>query len=82
MIRVYDELSDRVYYVATFCGRVVSGIRWTDPTDAEIEETEELRENENSLLVRESFGDTEAYRDGGTDDYWRKRDKKRPLFTV
>lgn len=82
MIRVYDELSDRVYYVATFCGRVISGIRWTDPTDAEIEETEEVRENENGLLVRESFGDAEAYRDSGTDDYWRKRDKKRPLFTV
>ena len=77
MIRVYDELSDRVYYVATVCGRVVSGIRWTDPTDAEIEETEEVRENENSLLVRESFGDTEAYRDRATGDYWRKRDKKR-----
>ena len=74
---MYDELSDRVYYVATFCGRVVSGIRWTDPTDAEIEETEEVRENENSLLVRESFGDAEAYRDRATGDFWRKRDKKR-----
>lgn len=62
VIKVYDEQTDQVQYVATFAGIVISGIRWNDPTGAMQEETEVSRDVECQSKIQDC---DDVYRDRG-----------------